>query len=139
MEKEFAVVLGGERIGTAKVVKEGLYYRIRCLCTVSGSVPLKIIASGSENVDMGLCVPMGDKFGLETRIPVKRIGEGELHFSARPRHRQTGEFMQVLPDEPFRYIDRLKDAYFEIRGSKAGIVWKDQREMSKPTGQWSEP
>ena len=75
---------------------------------------------------------------MTTRIPIKRLGEGELQFRAVPRHMEMqGQFIPVTPEEPFAYLSRLENAFMEIRSGKAGIVLPtmDQNDNSSPTGQ----
>lgn len=123
MHGEYAVYMGNERVGSAAVTREGLYYRISCRCRLSGTVPCRIAVTGEKEVDMGLCVPQGDEFGIEKRIPIKKIGEGELRFQVLPRHQVSkGIFVAISPEEPFRYIARLKDAYLARRNGQIGLT-----------------
>ena len=71
-------------------------------------------------------MPVGDVFCLDTRIPVKKLGDGALFFRVVPRNQKPeGVFVPLSPEEPFRYISRLKDAYLEKRNGKVGIVIKE--------------
>ena len=75
---------------------------------------------------MGILIPEDGAFGLETRIPVKKIGEGALTFSAVPKHSPVeGRFVSLAPEEPFRYLTRLKEAYLVKRNGKIGIIIKE--------------
>jgi len=133
---EYAVCFGTERVGSASVSKEGLYYRIRCQCQLSGDVPCRITVSGERDADLGLCVPLGDHFGVETRIPIKRVGEGNLSFQVTPKHRETTEqFIPISPEEPFQYLARLKDAYLIRRNGQAGIAITDRSPDQPDSGQ----
>ena len=77
----------------------------------------------NEEIHLGIPVPAGDAFVLETRIPVKRLPEGEFRFVLLPRHRELeGKFIPLSPQEPFAYLSRLKDAYLEKRDGSIGIV-----------------
>ena len=68
-------------------------------------------------------VPMGDAFGLDKRIPVKRLGEGEMtfHLSARQDYMQ-GKFIPIYPEEPFAYITRLKTAFLVRQNGQVGMI-----------------
>lgn len=105
---------------------------------MTGTVPCRVIVTaGEQETDLGLCVPTGGCFGLETSIPIKRIGEGMLSFRAQTRHRELpGTFLSVHPDEPFRYIARLKDAYLARRDGRTGIVIREA-EAGSPVPQGS--
>ena len=107
----YSVYSAREKIGTAEVVQQGLYYRIRCLCNLSGNVPMRIIVKGDNTVDLGLCVPIGKGFGLESSIPIKKIGKGELQFQVIPKHERQQHIEAISPEKPFSDITRLKDAY----------------------------
>ena len=121
---EYPIYFALEQIGAAKVIKQGLYYRIHCVCKISGSVPFCVKVMGKGEVDLGLCVPMGEYFGLETRIPIKQLGQENLRFEAMPRHTSQDEWTVISADEPFTYIQRLKDAYLIKRGNKTGIGFR---------------
>ena len=142
MQNEYLIFSGGEAVGKASVQRQGLYYAIRCRCKLTGAIRYKLIASGGENtVDLGLCVPMGDRFGVDTKIPIKRLGEGALSFRLQPRHNELrGRFIPVSPEEPFRYIRQLQTAHLARQDGVVGIVIPEgQNSSESPTGQWSEP
>ena len=141
MKKRFDIQLGGISVGTAWVSKTGLYYHISCDCNLTGEVRYKIIATGTDGAcDLGLCVPKGNNFGLEIRLPIKRLGTGELKFKAVPKHQPvSGMFIPLSPDEPFRYIQMLKNSFLTEKEGKRGIMLPCQNANSNPTGQWSDP
>ena len=118
---------GNETVGTAKVEKQGLYYRICCRCRVSGEGMRRIVVTcGKTREDLGICVPMDGNFGLDRKIPCKRFGEGVPAFSMMPKYPEAaGKFVPVYPDEPFAYMTRLKDAYLQVRDGQPGIVITD--------------
>lgn len=124
MEREFAVMLGGEKIGKVMLDKEGLYYRLRCSCRLSGQVLCRLVAvSEAGELDLGTLVPDRGTFGMDTRVPVKKIGTGKLSFRAEPKHAEvTGVFVPIRPEEPFGYLTKLTNAYLQCRSGQAGIV-----------------
>ena len=142
MEKEYSVFSGGEEVGKVWVQRRGLYYRICCRCALTGTVPFKLVASSADNTaDLGLCVPQGEGFGVDTSIPIKRLGEGDLSFRLMPRHKSPEErFIPISPNEPFRYISQLQRAHLAKRNGAVGIrLPESQNSSDSPTGQWSEP
>lgn len=73
--------------------------------------------------NLGILVPMDGGFGLETRLPVKRLGEGDPDFTLVPKHESgSGTFVPVYPEEPFAYISRLKKSYLAKKDGQLGIV-----------------
>ena len=136
----YDVMLGRQKAGRVEVTREGLYYRFSCRCRREGREMLRLwMACGKQEVDLGLCVPMGDGFGTEKRIPVRQCGTGMPEFVLRPKDDiLRGNFIPLSPEEPFGYLHRLENAFLERRGEKVGIVLR-QMSSSRPTGQWSEP
>ena len=128
MDDFYDIMLADKPIGTASVKREGLYYSFRCHCRLSGDVIYKLVVScGDKAESLGVCVPRGNSFGLETRLPVKRLGEGSLAFRAVPKHMELeGRFVPIRADEPFAYIDRLHKAHLEIRGNQTGILFPEE-------------
>lgn len=119
----YEVKLEERTVGTVTVAKEGLYYRFSCRCRLSGEVMYRLwLLCGGKELDLGLCVPMGDGFGAEKKLPVKQC-PGTPRFLLRPKQTEIrGNFIPLSPEEPFRYIHRLQDAYLERRGERLGIV-----------------
>ena len=115
-----------------QVAREGLYYRFSCRCRISGEVVCRLmIVCGDREENLGVVVPMEDGFGLKKKIPVKRLGEGNMEFylvtkgNAPVReNKQQGQFVPVYPEEPFAYIARLKGAFFAIQNGQAGVMLK---------------
>ena len=121
---EYGVLLGGQSIGKAKVERQGLYYSISCRCRLSGEVVYKLTVSCGENTEnLGILVPEGGAFVLTTRIPAKRLGEGELVFRAVPRHTELRvKFVPISPESPYAYLSRLENAFLEVRNGQLGLI-----------------
>lgn len=118
------IMLGGQPIGWVQLRKEGLYYHFDCRCSLTGEVVYRIQAQcGDKTESLGIPVPCNGAFELRTNLPVKRLGEGEITFRAVPKHVQTdGIFVPLSPEEPFRYLRRLQDAFLQVRDGKVGVV-----------------
>ena len=129
MQEEYSIFSGGEEVGRVFVQRQGLYYRICCRCRLTGAVRYRLIATCGENTaDLGLCVPQGDRFGVDTRIPIKRLGEGAISFRLLPKHSSLeGKFVPVFPDEPFGYIHQLQKAYLARQDGVVGIILKEDQ------------
>ncbi len=66
-------------------------------------------------MDLGVCVSMEQGFGMETMIPVRHIGDGELSFCVFDQHnKQKHRLVTVSDNEPFPYISMLDDAVMVI-------------------------
>lgn len=131
MEENALVYFGSQTVGKVQILRQGLYYRFICRCQVSGGVIFRLfVRCGDHQESLGVIVPQGDGFGLDTRLPVKRLGEGTMHFSLHPRSEQTDaeRFVPIIPEEPFAYISRLKESFLVRRADKLGILLKDSQD-----------
>lgn len=125
MEQE--LTLGGKTVGKVQVLRQGLYDTFHCRCRLSGETPLRLIARcGERQEDLGVLVPMEGGFGLDTRRPAKRLGEGTVQFRLEAKHDPAQpHFVPISPEEPFAYLQRLKDAYLETKNGQKGAAWRE--------------
>ena len=126
MVGNYNVYFGTESCGKVQVLRQGLYYRFVCRCRLSGDILFRLMVScGGKQEDLGILVPMDGGFGLDKKIPAKRLGEGIPEFHLHTKQAQTeGSFIPIIPEEPFGYISRLKEAYLVRRNGQAGILLK---------------
>ncbi len=123
MEGTYGVYFGKDPVGKVQVRRQGLYYYFACRCRISGDVVCRLqIRCGDTRENLGIPVPVEDGFGLNTKLPVKRLGQGKPEFFLVPRHEKTeGTFAPIYPDEPFAYIGRLKEAFLVKKDGQLGI------------------
>lgn len=124
MDGKYDILMGKEMVGKATVEQQGLYYRICCQCNISGAVMCRVTVScNGHHENLGILIPMGDGFGLTTKLAVKRLGKGAFQFRVMPKHQKSeGQFIAVYPEEPFAYLSRLKNAFLEVRNGQVGVV-----------------
>lgn len=117
MEGTYGVYFGTQMAGKVQVTRQGLYYRFSCRCRLTGDVMCRLrISSGGRRESLGVVVPMDGGFGLDTRLPVKKLGQGTPEFALVPKHEIGGSrLVPICPEEPFSYIARLKAAFLEIQ------------------------
>ena len=127
MEGNYEVWFGNRVTGSVRVQRQGLYYRFCCRCTLSGDVICRLrVQCGNADEDLGILVPMGDTFGTDTVLPVKRLGDGTLKFTLVPKNAAVSLLIApVYPEEPFAYIERLKDAFLVRKGNRLNIGIKE--------------
>ena len=123
----YSVYLGDKSVGTAQIRRQGLYYCISVRCKLPGDTMYQVDLQCDTQIEkLGVMIPMKDGFGLDTRIPAKKLGRGEPMFSVQPRHgSMPGKYIPLSPEEPFRYLSRLKQSYLERRNGKVGIILKE--------------
>ena len=104
--------------------RQGLYEVIRVECKGLGQEMQRVfVCCSGREVDLGIMIPEDDQFVLRTRIPVKRLGEGECTFYVQKMHaKHPGEFVPLSPEEPFRYLSRLKNAYLTRKNGCQGLI-----------------
>ena len=107
-----------------QVQQQGLYYRFCCRCVLSGDVLCRLrVSCGGKQAELGVLVPMDGGFGLDRKIPVKNLGEGIPEFRLYTKQVSSeGTFIPIIPEEPFAYIARIKNAYLVNRNGQAGIL-----------------
>ena len=130
MEGNYEVLYGKEAVGKVQLLRQGLYCRIICRCRLSGDQVCRLYAvSDGRQENLGVLVPDGDGFLLDRKIPAKRIGEGTLRFVlSSGGGLPAGTFVPITPEEPFAYIERLKDAFLQSEHGKIGIRIKESPE-----------
>ena len=122
MEGYFEIFMYGSAVGKACVSREGLYYRFVCRCQMSGQSVCRILANG---ISLGIPVPSGDGFELKTRLPIKYFPADTWDFTLMPnRPVLEGTFVPISPEEPFAYLERLKECYLVNRDNRLGILVK---------------
>ena len=78
---------------------------------------------------MGVPVPEGKVFRLDTKVPLKKLGQEKFRFYVRGDRLQPDEFFApIKPEEPFAYLSRLKEAYLVRRDGQCGAMIKIPRE-----------
>lgn len=124
MDGTYEIMLGGESVGQAVVRRQGLYYRFSCRCDLSGEVIYRItVTCSGKSESLGIPVPKNGEFYLDTRLAASRLGEGEPKFAAVPRRPDLGGmFVPISPEEPFRYLHRLENAYLARKDGQVGVV-----------------
>lgn len=104
----YSLLLATEKVGTVSVEREGLYYRIHCRCRPMEQMTEVVVKEEGQRRTLGLLIPQGGAWELNTRIPIKQLGE-ELSFFLQSR--EAGSEVSVEERQPFPYLARLQEAY----------------------------
>lgn len=98
-----------------------------------------IVTCGEKTEKLGIPVPEGDGFRLDTRLPVSRFRAGKPIFRAVLRREQLkqGMWVPISPEAPFAYISRLENAVTQRRNDELGILIReeDPSEVPQDSGQ----
>ena len=86
MAETYDITYEGAPVGAARMEKLGLYYVFSCRCRLpdDGLYRIHVIA-GENREDLGICIPLDGLFGMDKRLPLKRLGEGTLDFVLLPK------------------------------------------------------
>jgi len=156
---DYDIVYENRPVGTARMEKQGLYLLFSCRCRLPDGEMYRIhVKSGENREDLGICIPVDGEFGMDKRIPAKRLGEGTPVFELVPKDwipekeeipepeeiaepeeiteavaeklpEPEGElFIPVSEEEPFPYLDRLEHAVMEVRNDVPGVVIENDME-----------
>lgn len=126
MEGVYSVKFGNQMVGKVSIRRQGLYYWFSCRCNLTGDVMCRLqISVGDTGENLGVLVPADGGFGLDTKIPVKRIKAGNPEFLLIPKHEAPqGTYIPIYPEEPFTYISRLKEAFLVRKNGQTGIMMR---------------
>ena len=125
-EGNYGVFFGNEQVGKVNVRRQGLYLQFQCRCRVTGKTVYRLrVRCGEKQESIGVLVPVNDGFGLNTKLPAKRFGNGNVEFLLVPKYeKENGIFVPIYPEEPFAYISRLKEAYLVRKAGQTGLLIK---------------
>lgn len=156
MEKCYDIYLGSEAVGKATLTKEGLYWKIRCQCSLPSDEAHRVTAKAGEEIDLGILVPENGEYCLTKRIAMKRFADAQPQFFIKTHSPDPEEivhpiipeestqpdiseerFIAITPEEPFAYIEELKDARLEEKDGEIGITLPE--EEKEPEIQDSDP
>ena len=130
MEKFYSVTCSGKSCGKVSVRKQGLYYHFHCRCTVDREDIYRLVLSCDDHREsLGILIPSEDAFCLRTKVPVKKLPEGEWSFCITSKQMEdNGLFIPISPEEPFAYISRLKESFLTSQNGQPGIQLEKMQE-----------
>lgn len=123
MEGTYAVYFGESKCGKVQILRQGLYYNIFCRCTLGKDLVCRLrVQFQNTDRNLGVLIPAEDGFGLRTRVPVKYFQDKPIRFLLVPVHTvKNGTFAPICPEEPFSYIEKLKESYLARKDGNLGI------------------
>ena len=124
MEGTYVITQFGEAVGQATVRRQGLYWQFSCRCDLSGETVCRVrVTCGGQQTNLGILVPEGGKFVLNTKVAASKLGAGVPEFRVLPRRPELqGKFIPLRPEEPFQYLHRLEHAFLARQNGELGIV-----------------
>ena len=127
----YEVFVDGNVNGYADVVTEGLYCHIHCRVTKTEQVRKLIDHTEFGDISIGVCVPLRDGFGLNKRIPQKRLRGKEHRFSLEPVA-DTQKIVYYFEEGlPTKVLERLESARLVVEENRLGVIILDDLEASQ--------
>lgn len=100
MVERYDVSLDGTTVGSCRIEREGLYYRIVCRCNLVLTEKYYIWFSGNGfEYNLGLCIPTESGCGLTVRVPAKTIDISSGNFLIKRYRREQRCMLRDLPAE----------------------------------------
>ena len=94
MVGSYDVYFGGHTVGRVRVARQGLYTTVSCRCGLPSGKKYDLYAqSETGKCALGLLYTVEGCFGMDTRIPVKELGQGSMNFWIEPRREFTGSVL----------------------------------------------
>lgn len=124
---EHTITLENNRVGTARVTRQGLYYLLECRCQFPDFETYRVnVVWKNKETDLGICVQNENGKGLRTRMPIKSAGEGPPVFRATAVIANPLEtFIPLDITKPSTCLSLLRRARLKKRDGEIGIVVTD--------------
>ena len=127
MIRHYEVYENGKQAGMVMLGRRGLYWAVSCRCDADRGRGKRLVVRGDPGrIDLGWLYPVDGRFGLETTVPVKKLGEGEFCFALEgPQERYR--FIALDPEKPFAYLDQLEQCRFAVRDGRSGLLLPEKK------------
>ena len=120
---EFVITRNGKTVGNAIMERQGLYYRFHCQCVLPDrDIHTIWVRWGEGSRKLGICVPNGPYFCLDTKVPIKYIPNTGLLFEVDYKENPPENFYPIDTEQPFIHTDKLAKARFATREGQPGLI-----------------
>lgn len=121
----YDVYMGDAIIGSAEIVRVGLYYNIKIFCKPPASgIYRSFVVSAGKKVYLGICIPIGDGYEISKRLPVKHLNDSDMIFIITSANERS-TFLPIESNQPFVHPRMLKKAHFVKIEGIPGVVETD--------------
>lgn len=122
MDQELTI--GSRKVGRVQLIQDGLYYQVICRAELHGTILYRLVAvTQGRRENIGILGPAEGGWGLQKKVPCKKLDPEDLTFLLIPSHESMeGKFVPISPEEPFSYLENLKDIYLHRQQDRLGVV-----------------
>ncbi len=123
MDGTWSVYFEDRSVGTCRIGREGLYYRFSCRCNrVRDGICRLLLKCGDRTVDLGILIPVDGGYGLDKKLPMRHMPEGEPRFIVKLQLEQADRrFVPVQEGEKCAFLTGLTDARFGKQDGEVGV------------------
>lgn len=127
---DISVIYDERIVGSAKVNKCGLYYKIHCACCVKEPGFHRAYAKGdSGTVDLGICLRKGDILYLDKSVPQRVLGACLQTILLKQEQRVSKVVPLMLgPQIPFSEFPDLELAILKNENGKSCLLIRFSRD-----------
>lgn len=118
MDRYYDVYLDNRIIGSVTTAQQGLFCYLSCRCSLPDDKMYKLFAQIKEEIlDFGLLYPINDSFGINTKAPLRKLGQGSIRFFVSPK---DGIEVCVPLNSPsaFPHLSQLEQCRFIMKNGK---------------------
>ncbi len=118
MDEIHSILYAGKVVGTVRMTRHGLYTLLRARCTLPDNRIYKLLAAAENgSLSLGTLCPVDSCFGLESKIPSSRLGQGSIMFTLACKDVPQKKVC-IEPDVPFPYLSQLEHCRLLPEGGK---------------------
>ena len=112
MNGKYSIDRNGSVVGYAEVKTKGLYMCISSRCKLDRFAFYRLIAVWDDVcLDLGTYLPDGDSFAINTKLPIKKSGNGMLSFKIEEKDAKR-LFEALLEGKKLLHLQKLDDARY---------------------------
>ena len=120
--KQYNVYRNEQAVGSVEMETQGLYYLIRCFCEPCDDMVRLIDKCEKGDVAIGICGPAAWGYGIERKVPLKKLGSNGHTFRLENIHRTKEAFFTIQQNGEFELPEDLEKCRFSLREGIAGLV-----------------
>ena len=115
------ILYNGNPIGYAEIHREGMFYHFICNCNIVDSgIYSVLVDDGMNRVNLGICIPVGNRYKCVTRIPCNRLTGERLVFLLTDSTKLKR--IPVATGKSFLQLEKLKDAHLSFANGHPEII-----------------
>ena len=122
MRECYNVIFNGQSVGETELYRDGLYWKIRCVCRLEQGPMYRLTAqTDTGNLDLGTLIVIQNEYILDTRISAKKADKFVAFHVCIPGDEKV--FTPLYSDRAFEKFEVLERAVFARRDNQPGLLY----------------